>query len=201
MVGSVDESDLVGRRPLVFVGAWIAYTLMACRHNQQHFIQQFPLILKELLHSPRIALPFGLFMQLMVQPPGLKREHLAVTLLVALEIALPFRLPQAIDTLGPKPQMRIIITAKRLIPNHQLLKHHLITRQRSRLIRQDILNLAKLLIYTHAVAFQGFVVTHTAHIGVFLHEVALEDFDELQADDERNRDHCVVEDEVTAEGD
>lgn len=75
--------------------------------------------------------------------------------------------------------MRILIIPIALIPNHQLLKHHLITSECSRLIRQYILNLAQLLIDTHTITLQRPIIHQTNHILVFLHEIPLEDLNEL----------------------
>ena len=86
-------------------------------------------------------------------------------------------------------------------PDNKLFELHLVAGERPSFIRQNELNLAQLLIQTHGIRLHSPVGNIAVHLGIRLHKVPLEHFDELQANNEGYGDECVVEDEIGEEGD
>lgn len=93
------------------------------------------------------------------------------------------------------------MTAKCLVADDQLLKDHLIASECACFVSENILDLPEFLVNTNAIAFKWLIIDHTLHIRIFLHEVALEHLHELQANNQRYGNHCIVEDEVAPERD
>jgi len=83
-----------------------------------------------------------------------------------------------------------------LTSHNDVPKLHLIARQRSCLICQNILNLPQFLINADSPALETTVIDRAEHFSIIRHEIPLKNFDELQRDNETDGDESGIKDEI-----